>query len=106
MDEQQSLLRRLPKLPILGGVILVLLGVGAAVYFMRMKQPKTATNSNTNATLNLVNDHPFDARAGTAPLDGDKDGLTDAEEEQLGTNPTVSDTDKDGLSDFDEVKIY
>jgi len=39
-------------------------------------------------------------------LDSDKDGLTDVEERQLGTNSNGSDTDGDGLSDYQEVKIY
>jgi len=39
-------------------------------------------------------------------LDSDGDGLTDAEEAQLGTNPLKADTDGDGLTDREEVKIY
>jgi outer membrane protein OmpA-like peptidoglycan-associated protein len=38
--------------------------------------------------------------------DPDKDGLTNAEEKQLGTNKKVADTDGDGLNDGDEVKKY
>jgi hypothetical protein len=38
-------------------------------------------------------------------VDSDADGLTDEEEEALGTDPTVYDTDDDGLSDGFEVKI-
>jgi outer membrane protein OmpA-like peptidoglycan-associated protein len=38
--------------------------------------------------------------------DEDNDGLTNAQERRLGTNPKVADTDGDGLSDGDEVKIY
>jgi len=38
--------------------------------------------------------------------DIDGDGLTNAEELRLGTNPYNADTDGDGLSDFEEVKIY
>jgi outer membrane protein OmpA-like peptidoglycan-associated protein len=38
--------------------------------------------------------------------DPDGDGLTNAEEKQLGTNPKVADTDGDGLSDGDEVFKY
>jgi hypothetical protein len=39
-------------------------------------------------------------------LDSDNDGLTDAEEEKLGTDPNKADTDGDGLSDGDEVNVY
>ena len=39
-------------------------------------------------------------------LDTDGDGLTDAEEAILGTNPLKIDTDGDGLTDYEEVMIY
>jgi len=38
--------------------------------------------------------------------DPDGDGLTNAEEKQLGTNPKVADTDGDGLKDGDEIHKY
>ncbi len=40
-----------------------------------------------------------------AKRDSDNDGLTDAEEKKLGTNPYNMDTDGDGLSDYYEVYI-
>jgi len=40
------------------------------------------------------------------PVDTDGDGLTDAREANLGTDPTKADTDGDGLSDYDEVEQY
>ncbi|MCH7841497.1 MAG: hypothetical protein IID01_01885 [Chloroflexi bacterium] len=40
-----------------------------------------------------------------APLDSDNDGLTDAEEAALGTNPFQKDSDTDGLDDGEEVLI-
>jgi hypothetical protein len=39
-------------------------------------------------------------------FDTDVDGLTDAAEERLGTNPSDDDSDHDGLSDADEVSTY
>ena len=36
-------------------------------------------------------------------LDTDGDGLLDAEEDMLGTDPTKADTDGDGVTDYDEV---
>lgn len=39
-------------------------------------------------------------------VDSDGDGLTDAEEKALGTDPKNPDTDGDGLSDGDEVHIW
>ena len=39
-------------------------------------------------------------------IDSDKDGLSNAHEWQLGTDPNNTDTDGDGLTDGDEVDIY
>ncbi len=43
---------------------------------------------------------------GRTDADDDKDGLTNAEEEKLGTDPNNPDTDGDGLIDGEEVKVY
>ncbi len=37
-------------------------------------------------------------------IDSDRDGLFDAEEAALGTNPNLADTDGDGYSDLQEVE--
>ena len=39
-------------------------------------------------------------------VDTDADGLTDAQEEEFGTNPQDLDTDWDGKSDYDELYVY
>jgi len=39
-------------------------------------------------------------------LDSDRDGLTDLEEDELGTDKYSLDSDEDGLFDKEEVKIY
>lgn len=41
-----------------------------------------------------------------ALFDRDQDGLTDAEEDELGTNAIEKDTDFDGLSDAEEVNVH
>ncbi|TAL19964.1 hypothetical protein EPN90_02020 [Patescibacteria group bacterium] len=38
--------------------------------------------------------------------DTDGDGLTDAEEQSFGTDPSKTDTDGDGLTDFEEVRTW
>jgi len=43
-------------------------------------------------------------RIAVTDVDTDGDGLTDAEEYQLGTDPGLVDTDGDGYSDLDEAK--
>lgn len=42
---------------------------------------------------------------GTGSTDRDGDGLRDADEERLGTDPELADTDGDGLNDGDEVAL-
>ncbi|MBM4163556.1 MAG: OmpA family protein [Lentisphaerae bacterium] len=53
---------------------------------------------------------PAAAPTGTGAVvgetDTDGDGLTDAEEARLGTNPRMKDTDGDGLTDGEEVNVY
>ncbi|MFH0891742.1 MAG: hypothetical protein V1867_03095 [Candidatus Falkowbacteria bacterium] len=39
-------------------------------------------------------------------IDTDQDGLTDAEEEALGTDTASADSDSDGLFDREEVRVY
>lgn len=42
----------------------------------------------------------------TIPRDTDRDGLSDEDEAQYGTNPTLVDSDADGLTDRDEVSVF
>jgi hypothetical protein len=49
---------------------------------------------------------PTPASAVAAPGDSDGDGLEDAIEVELGTDPVDFDTDDDGLTDGDEYYIY
>jgi hypothetical protein len=58
-------------------------------------------NENLNANANL------NANLNAAPaIDSDNDGLTDDQEQALGTNPLSVDTDNDGLFDKEEIEIY
>jgi outer membrane protein OmpA-like peptidoglycan-associated protein len=49
---------------------------------------------------------PVDLRATAGTDDSDGDGLTDREENEIGTNPYDPDTDRDRLTDGQEVKVY
>jgi len=46
---------------------------------------------------------PIRVVTGIRQVDGDSDGLSDAEEAKYGTNPQLPDSDADGTSDGDEV---
>lgn len=52
-----------------------------------------------------TSDSPFYLHLRKSRVDTDKDGLSDIEEELMGTNPNKADTDRDGYSDFLEVEF-
>jgi len=112
---------------ILVGAIVVLLIIAAGAYLIYAKflTTKTTTIPTNNQIVTPVKESPQvntpvtpatttpEANPGIATtaatstaLDSDNDGLTDAEEKILGTNPNSPDTDADGLKDGDEVKVY
>ena len=43
---------------------------------------------------------------GCGTCDDDGDGLSNAQEEQYGTNPADRDTDRDSLTDYEELSVY
>ena len=49
---------------------------------------------------------PFDSPDAPDPVDTDGDGLSDAVEADVGTDPLNADTDGDGWTDGDEVQVY
>ena len=51
-------------------------------------------------------DEPEDNQDNNNVIDSDQDGLSDAEEKELGTDPNNVDSDDDGLFDREEVEIY
>ncbi len=58
-----------------------------------------STNSKENATSSKIIKIEEN-------LDADKDGLSDEEEREYGTNVMSVDTDGDGLTDYQEIMIY
>lgn len=95
-------------------IVLVLIILGAVILAKFAVVDKTNLNVSTvNSNLSVggskssVNNQPgFKPNNTNAAPDADGDGLTDAEEVALGTNPNNPDTDGDGLFDREEVKVY
>lgn len=100
---------------LVGGAILLLVGLGAAVVLLRRSSLTPVTNiQNANAVVNsaavtnvaAATNTPVISQLDAITNDRDSDGLTDEEERKLGTKDTLADTDGDALSDWDEVKVY
>jgi len=107
------------KWVILGSILTLVVIIGgtlAFIFFGRAAQtPKLDSNSVT-----IVNSKPNNANVSTngvfpgtnanqnanaaAALDSDKDGLTNKQEEQYGTDLNKADTDGDGYTDGQEVQ--
>ncbi|RDI09726.1 gliding motility-associated C-terminal domain-containing protein [Flavobacterium sp. AG291] len=62
-----------------------------------------ADGDGVGATTDPDDNNPCVPNAAFATCDQDSDGLTNAQEATLGTNPTVADTDGDGINDGAEV---
>lgn len=63
------------------------------------------SDADTGLTMADATDHtttPYQLSE-FEPLDSDGDGLSDALEQSIGTDPSKTDTDEDGVSDYDEV---
>ena len=90
--------------------VLVLAVVGGGVWFWwssRSSAPSPATTEQPvteETTTPPVTEPTPTPPAGNVDTDGD--GLTDTEEQALGTDPRRADSDEDGLFDREEVSIY
>jgi serine/threonine protein kinase len=91
------------------GIIALLLGLGNSV-IQSLRAAETATQQATinAATLTAQYFQTATPIAATefAQADSDGDGLSNAQEAELGTDPNNPDTDGDGLSDYDEVNVW
>lgn len=59
-----------------------------------------------NEEANGAQEDTNDPGQGIEEVDTDRDGLSDSEEQALGTDPNLVDSDSDNLFDREEVKIY
>ncbi len=72
-----------------------------------LDQATTSSSEETpTAEANSGAASPTAAAALDPNADADGDGLTNANEQQLGTDPTKADTDGDGLADNEEIQTY
>ncbi|MCB0197208.1 MAG: serine/threonine protein kinase [Anaerolineae bacterium] len=107
------------KVPLLWaglGLVLVATVIGGVFFwFNRTAGPVEAiVQSSATATLNPVQttevivtvNREATATAAWLAQDDDRDGLTNGEEQTLGTAPDLRDTDQDDIDDFEEVNHY
>lgn len=100
------------KIFVVLGTIVALLVILAGAWFAYsqwLSAPKTPEQPVVNEPTNVpVNNSVVTPTTTSSEVDNDydRDGLTNSEEEQLGTDPYNADTDMDGLYDRDEVKVW
>jgi hypothetical protein len=78
-------------------------GPGGGPHVQRFKNANGTPATSFFAYSTDFHGGVFVAQGDFNPLDSDHDGLSDAREVQLGTNPNSADTDSDGISDFIET---
>lgn len=89
-------------------MLIAMLLIGGMTVQMACKSSQQATNQNLDTDGDGLT-NAQEIKLGTNPnkADTDGDGLTDGQEvNKYHTNPLVTDTDGDGLSDGDEVLTY
>ncbi|MBI4262056.1 hypothetical protein HY624_00850 [Candidatus Uhrbacteria bacterium] len=92
----------------IGAIVVVLALVGGGVWWFWWR-PKQQSAASTTANQPVTQPEVQQPLGDTTPppvTDEDQDGLTDAEEAQLGTSATNVDTDGDGLLDAEEVRTW
>lgn len=73
------------------------------------EQNQTQNNNQTTGIdqgSNANSNEQDQTQTPTVSVDSDNDGLSDAQEKTLGTDPNNFDTDGDGLNDSTEINIY
>lgn len=110
MMEEESL-HGSRKFIIAGAVVLLILIAAGLVYFFVRRSANTnqepVANDNVNTNINQVIDtNNTNDELVVTEADDDFDGLPNAEEIKIGTNPYEPDSDNDGVFDQDEAQIY
>ncbi|HEX9664779.1 MAG TPA: hypothetical protein VGA49_03050 [Patescibacteria group bacterium] len=86
---------------IIGVLVILFVAIALIILWVTTRQPVFQQPVNINAI-----DQPPVTPPPAVPVDSDRDGLTDEEEKELGTDLNNPDTDGDGLTDFEEVRVY
>ncbi|MFA5134326.1 MAG: hypothetical protein WC505_00895 [Patescibacteria group bacterium] len=94
-----------------GGAVLVTSGVFSGENANSTPATNSAATDGSAPTVNVPTNSSGTVRLqkvdlSLQPVDTDSDGLTDAEEAELGTDIRTVDTDGDGLYDREEVRVY
>lgn len=97
-------------------VVVVLIAVLVGFWLVRRGQPVTTTPESTDVETTETPEPEFESSVQELlqdddpeePIivDTDRDGLTDEQENELGTSIIVDDSDGDGLSDGEEVNTW
>ncbi len=109
-EHSQSAIMKKVFVALSGLILLTLVIWGAYSFFVSKKSTENTDNPTNNNTQNQpAENNPTNNNTQNQPeviLDDDSDGLSNAEETGLGSDPRLADTDDDGLSDKDEVRIH
>ncbi|MCB9802464.1 hypothetical protein H6761_00405 [Candidatus Nomurabacteria bacterium] len=113
-DSKSSLLKKI-IIACLGLVLVGLVAWGAYRVFFNSNANNPQDNQNTNTTQEVEQNNTNDNNSlpqnnenqvNNLENDDDSDGLSNSQEDALGTNPLSPDSDDDGLFDKDEVRVY
>ena len=91
-------------------LVLLLIALGVWVYAAFFSASRVANIETVEQVTEQVQQPVVTAPVETKQVDTsgdtDFDGLSDLEEQELGTSLVNSDSDRDGLSDFEEVRVW
>ena len=86
-------------------IVLFLLIFGGVWYFIFFKNIDLEEPNGSETAVENIETKNFELPE-WYETDKDGDGVTDAKEEELGTDLNMSDTDGDGVSDKDEIEKF
>ena len=99
------------KTVVIAVLILAVIAAAAGISFMLLSS-RAPISPELEQVINPPTESIPNVEPEPAPVvpmpdpDDDKDGLTNLEEAQLGTDPASADTDQDGLYDLEELQTY